>query len=156
MKKIVTLTGHKNSNKDWVAEKLAENSDVEFVYPYVGIELPNGIEPHIFMEGYHIVVPRVLEDMKRDEKILYSVEVNGREYVFFEFQMTAPYNVIIVDDYGVLSIKDNWDGELYTVFVKAKGQKPSERVGEFLTPSEFDEVFDADKDDIDELGARIE
>lgn len=150
----MTLTGHKNCKKDWIAIKLAENSDVNFVYPYVAMDLPNGIEL-ANMEGYHIVVPSVFEDMKREEKLLYSVIVNKREYAFFDFQMTSPYNVVIVDDYGVIAIKDNWDGDVYSVFVKAKNQQPSKRVGEFLTLTEFDEVFDADNDDIDELEARI-
>lgn len=154
MKKIVTITGHKHTKKDWIAKKLAENSDVQYVTPYVGIDLPTGIEPSELQEN-HVVVPSVLEDMLRDEKVLYRVIINKREYVFFEFQMTAPYNVIIVDDYGVISVKDNWDGEVYTIFLTSKNQKPSERVGEYLTPSEFDEVFDADTGNVDELEARI-
>lgn len=155
MKKIVTLTGHKDTRKDWIAGKLAENSDVNFVRPYVGMELPMGVEPSHWDE-YHIVLPSILQDMIRSEKVLYRIIVDKKEYVFFEFQMTAPYNVVIVDDYGVIAIKDNWDGEVYTVFVKSKDQKPSKRVGEYLTPSEFDEIFDSDTGDIDELGARME
>ena len=46
--KIVTITGHKNTNKDFIAEKLAENSDVEFIQPYVDAELPKGVEPEEF------------------------------------------------------------------------------------------------------------
>ena len=93
--------------------------------------------------------------MVRSEEVLYSVEIEGRDYVYFKFQMNAPYNVLITDDYGVIALQDNWDGELYTIFVTSKNQKPSKRVGEYLTPSEFDEVFDVDVDDIDELEARI-
>ena len=154
MKKIVTLTGHKNTKKDWIARKLAEKSDIQFVTPYVGIDLPNGIEPVEF-ENSHIVLPAVMEDMIRDENVLYRVIINKKVYAFFEFQMTAPINVIIVDDYGVISVKDNWDGDVYTVFLQAKNQKPSDRVGEYLTPTEFDEVFDADGGDIEELEARF-
>ena len=134
--------------------KLAENSDVNFVRPYVGLELPNGVEPDYLMD-YHIVVPSVLQDMVRDEKVLYRIIINKKEYVIFDFQMTASYNVVIVDDYGVISIKDNWDGDVYTVFVKSRNQKPSERVEVYMPQNYFDEVFDADNDDIDELGARI-
>ena len=69
--------------------------------------------------------------------------------------MTAPYNVLITDDCGVLALQDKWDGELYTIFVTSKNQEPSERIGKCLEISEFDEVFDVDTDDIDELEAKI-
>ena len=152
--KIVAIVGHKHTKKDYLATKLAENSDVEFIRPYVGIDLPNGIEPHEFGD-YHIVLPQILEDMMRSEEVLYSVDINGRTYVYFKFQMIKAYNVLITDDYGVIALQDNWDGELYTIFVKSAKQEKSSRVGEYLTPSEFDEVFDIDVGDIDELEARI-
>ena len=154
MKKIVAIVGHKHTKKDWLGYKLAENSDVNYIRPYVGLDLPKGVEPEEFGD-YHIVLPQVLDDMVRSEEVLYSVEIEGRDYVYFKFQMNAPYNVLITDDYGVIALQDSWDGELYTIFVTSKNQKPSKRVGEYLTPSEFDEVFDVDVDDIDELEARI-
>ena len=154
MKKIVAIVGHKHTKKDWIASKLAENSDVQNIRPYVGLELPKGVEPDEFGD-YHIVLPQVHYDMLNTEDVLYNVEINSRNYTYFRFQMTAPYNVLITDDYGVMALKDNWDGELYTIYVTSKNQKPSKRVGEYLTPSEFDEVFDVDTGDIDELEARI-
>ena len=152
--KIVAIVGHKHTKKDWIATKLSENSDVEYIRPYVGIDLPQNAEPHELSE-YHVVLPQVLEDMLRTEDVLYYVEINGRIYAYFKFQMKSAYNVLITDDYGVIALKDNWDGELYSIFVKSQNQEPSKRVGEFLTPSEFDEVFDVDSDDLDELEARI-
>lgn len=155
MKKIVTLTGHKHTKKDYVAEKLAENSEVEFIKPYVDMELPKHIEPFEMEERFHIVLPAVMDDMLRDEKVLCKTEINGKRYVIFEFQMVKDYNVVIVDDYGLLQIRDNWDGEMFTIFVTSKNQKPSERVCEFLTPSEFDVRFSSDFDDFDELESML-
>ena len=155
MKKIVTLTGHKHTKKDYVAKKLAENSEVEFIKPYVDMELPKHIEPFEMEERFHIVLPTVMDDMLRDEKVLCKTEINGKRYVIFEFQMVKDYNVIIVDDYGLLQVRDNWDGEMLTIFVTSKNQKPSERVCEFLTPSEFDVRFSSDFDDFDELESML-
>lgn len=151
--KIVTITGHKNTKKDYIASKLAENSDVEFIKPYVDVELPKGIEPEEFGE-YHIVLPAVMDDMIRDEKVICITEIENRRYVFFDFQLTADYNILIVDDYGMMLIKEKYD-DVYSILLKSKNQRPSKRVLEFLTPTEFDEVFDVDNDDIDELEVRI-
>ena len=153
--KVVSITGHKNTKKVWLAEKLAENSDVEYVTPYVGVKLPQKMTPEEFGH-YHVVLPTVLEDMERDEEVLYSVRLNGRKYVYFKFQMTADYNVVILDDYGVLSFRERWDGDLYSIFVIGKTFEPSKRVEEFLTRHEFDEIFNVETDDINELEARIE
>jgi len=157
LKKIVTLTGHKNCKKDIVASRLSENSDVEWIKPYVGINLPKGVEPIEMADRFHIVLPQVLEDMIRQEKVLYKILINGKWYVFFEFQLTHDYNVMILDDLGVITLwdKDVWAGETYNIFVTSKQETPSERVGEYLNKTDFDEVFDADVGDIHELEVRI-
>jgi hypothetical protein len=154
-KKIVTLTGHKNTNKEFIAEKLAMNSDVEFVKPYTARDLPQGIEPSLAGVDFNIVLPTVLEDMMRDEKVLSITEINGHKYVFFEFQFRKPYSVIIADDYAVIHIKENWDGKLFTVRTVSDNEEKSERVDEFLYKHEFDYVFDLDKDDYEELEALV-
>ena len=151
--KIVTITGHKHTKKDYVAMKLAENSDVEFIQPYVDVELPKGVEPDEF-DGYHIVLPAVMDDMIRDEEVISITEINGRRYVFFEFQITADYIVVIVDDFGLKAIKDKYKN-VFTVLLKSKNQEPSERVLEFLKPSDFDVVFDVDTEDISDLEDKI-
>jgi len=154
LKKIVTITGHMNTDKVSIAQKLAKNSDVQFIKPYCGMDMPMGIEPHE-NEYLNFVLPPVLEDMKRDENVLFITEIKNREYVVFEFQMVSNYNVIVVDDEALKSLHENWDGEIYSIFVRSKNQKTSERVEKLFTPHGFDEIFDADEGDIDELEARI-
>ena len=143
-----------HTKKDWIATKLAENSDVNYIKPYMGLELPNGYE-FSDLEDVHIVLPSVLEDMKREEKVLSLTTIEDKEYVFFDFQMLAQYNVIIVDDEGLKSLRENWDGNIFSIFVKSSNQKPSKRVGTIFAEHDFDMVFNVDLDDIDELEARL-
>ena len=154
MKKIVTLTGQIDSKRDWVARKLEKNSDVEYVFPYVGIDLPMSADLTAFHE-YHVVLPQELEIMMRHERVLYSTTINDTMYVFFEFQMKEPFSVVVVDDDGVFQLRENWDGEIYSIYVKSKSQKDGGRSGKLMKPQDFDEIFDADIGDLDELEARI-
>ena len=63
--------------------------------------------------------------------------------------------MVIVDDYGVVDIRDKWKGKLYTIRLVSDNEERSDRVGEYLYKHEFDLVFDVDHDDFNELEARI-
>lgn len=158
MKKIVTITGHKNTKKDFIAEKLAMNDDIEFVHPYTARELPQGIEP-ADMGEYHIVLPTVLDKMIEEENVLSITEINGHKYVYFEFQFKEPISVVIADDYAVIDIKKNWThfngGDVFTIRAVSDNEEQSDRVGEYLYKHEFDVVFDWNKDDFDVLNDLI-
>ena len=154
MKKIITITGHKHTKKTMVAEDLAKNSDVEFIKQYTDRPKPNYILDEE-MGGYHFVSKEELDYMLKNEKLLQSTTINGHRYCLFESQLTAPYNVVIVDDYGVVDIKTNWTGKMLTIRLVSDNEEQSDRVGEFLYKHEFDLVFDVDNDDFDELEALI-
>ena len=153
--KIITVTGHKNCGKDIIAQRLSKYENVSYIKPYTDRELPQNAEP-IDLEKYHYVLPTVMEDLLRDEKVLAMTEVNGHLYVFFEFQMRDEYNVLIADDYAVISIKDNFDGRVITVRVVSENETESDRVGEYLYAHEFDYFIDYDKYDLDDLRGLVE
>ena len=153
MKKIVTITGHKYTRKDTIATELAKNSEVEFVHPYTerDVVVDSGYDSE-----YHIVLPSTLDKMIKDEKVLAITTVNDCRYVFFEFQFIKPYSVIIADDYAVIDIKKNWNGEVFTIRAVSDNEEQSDRVGEYLFKHEFDAIFDYARDDIHELEAELE
>lgn len=150
--KIVTLTGSKNCGKDVIAEKLSENSDVVYLKPYTDKKPLSSAE---LIVGYNVVSKNELDQMIKDNEVLSITRVNGHRWVYFKFQLTEAYNIMIVDDYGVCDVRTNWNGDLYSVKVVSKNMQDSDRVGVYLYNHDFDEVFDYDSDDFDELEARI-
>lgn len=94
--------------------------------------------------------------MIQNEELLSLTRVNSNRYAFFKNQLTASYNVLILDDYALVDVKDKWDGKIYTIKLKSKNQIESDRIGEYYYDHEFDEVFNTDDDDYDELESRIE
>lgn len=155
MKTIVTVTGHKHTHKNTIAMRLAGNSDVEWVRPYTARELPKDIEPSALEGEYNVVLPSVLDDMMEKEKVLSVTTIGDNKYVFFEFQFRKNFSVVIVDDYAVVDIKQNWDGKVFTIRAVSDNEEQSDRVGEYLYKHEFDVVFDYTKDDFYELEHRI-
>lgn len=153
MRKIITVTGHKNCGKDIIAQRLSKYENVTYIRPYTDRELPQNAEP-IDLEKYHYVLPTVMEDLLRDEKVLAKTEVNGHLYVFFEFQIMEGYNVLIADDYAVIHIKDNFD-DVVTVRVVSEKETESDRVGEYLFAHEFDYFIDYDRYDLNDLGGLV-
>ena len=154
MKKIVTLTGHKHTKKDIIAQRLAKNSDVKFVRPFTERGVKNCSDDDLV--DYNVVLPSALDEMIDSEDVLTITKRGKYRYVFFKFQLTSTYNVLIVDDYQLKDIKDVWDDEIYTVKLTSKKEVESDYVGEYYFNDEFDEVFDVDVGDIDELEWRIE
>lgn len=142
-RKIITVTGHKHSGKLIVVDDLTKYDKVNYIKPYTDRELPPNSEP-IHSEQYHHVLPTVMEDLLRDEKVLSKTVINGHNYVFFEFQLKEGYNVMIADDYAVMDIKDHF-GDVTTIRVISENEEESDRVGEYLYAHEFDYLIDYDR-----------
>ena len=153
MNKIVTLTGYKNCGKYNLAMDLANNSDVAFIKPYTDREILLDEIPEEYGE-FHYVSKDTLDIMMEDDEVISSTTINGNRYVFFKFQLTAPYNVLIADDYAVVDIRSNWKNT-YSIKVYGDNQKDSDRVGVYLYDHEFDEIFHYGSDDVDSLEWRI-
>ena len=153
MNKVITLTGYKNCGKYNLAMDLANNSDVAFIKPYTDREIPLEEIPEEFGE-FHYVSKDTLDLMMEEDEVLSSTLIDGNRYVFFKFQLTAPYNVLIADDYAVVDIRSNWKNTL-SIKVYGKNQEKSDRVGVYLYDHEFDEIFHYGSDDVDELEWRI-
>ena len=151
MNNIVSLTGHKNSKKTTVAFELAKNSAVEFVKAYT--DKPSN---DMWIDCYFYVSKDKLDELIEEREVLYKSMVDGYRYVFFKDQLTAPYNILILDDYGVADLQGKYSNYFYSIKVVSKNQVDSDRVGVYLYNHEFDEVFDYDNDEIEDLEARIE
>lgn len=146
--RLVTISGAKNTKKDFVAFKLAQNSDCVWVHPYTDFEHPINIEDNERDDYAHLSKEKLTRKMEREVPLAVS-EVNGHRYVFFENQMTAGFCVIIADDRIVSYLKNNWGGELITIKCHSKNESYSER--NLLKDDDFDIVFDVDTGDYDEL-----
>lgn len=147
MKKIVTITGHKNSGKVNVASKLCENSEVYFIKPYTDSEIVTG--------DFHFVSKNELDQKIKDDELLSCTTINGHRYCFFKSQLQVGFNVMIVDDYALVDVQNRWGGEIYSIKVWNDNQEDSDRVGVYLYNHEFDEVFHYGVDDIEDLEWRI-
>ncbi len=151
--KIVTLTGHKHTKKDYIAKKLAENSDVTYIQPYTDKPLVGGISREE-AGGHHFISKEEMDYLLKREELLAMTKIVNTRYCFFKFQLQSAYNVLIADDYAVVDIKNKYDN-VFTVRVVSDNEEESDRVGEYLYKHEFDYVFDVDKDDFNELEALI-
>ena len=155
MDRLITLTGHKNTKKDWVAGKLAENSDIEWIKPFTDKKKDIGKDSEE-CGGYHFISKEQMDEKLRDEEYIAKVTVNGNRYVYFKSQLTYDFIVLIADDYMLMELFQSIPrNNLYTVKVKAKDQIESDRVDSYLFDHEFDKIFDVDHGDIDELEAHI-
>lgn len=152
--KIITLTGAKNTNKELLAYKLSQNSDVGYIKPYTDREIPEDAE-ECDVNNYNYVSKDRLDEMIEEDEVLCKTLVNGDRFVFFKSQLEHSYNVMIVDDYTLVDLQSNWKKELYSIKVKSNGEKPSNRIGTYLYDHEFDTVYNTDSDDYDELEWRI-
>lgn len=154
MKKIVTLTGHKYCGKVSVAVKLASNSDMDLVYPVTDKPVPVEQSEYNRDEYAHVTRER-MDELIEKEHLLSETVIDGYRYCFFEFQLKSPFNIMILDDDGVVQTKRNYTGDVFTIKVWSDRQAKSERVGEYMTNDEFDVVFHYKVDDISELEWRI-
>jgi len=146
--KIIAINGAKNSGKEIVAHKLAENSDCIWVKPYTDKANQPNLEEYEQDEYIRLNEPKLSAKMEREIPLCIS-EINGHRWVFFETQFRAGFCVIIADDRVIRYLKKNWDGELYTIRCHSKNESESERFN--LPDNEFDIVFNVDNDEIDLL-----
>ena len=144
--KIIAINGAKNTKKDVIALRLSNNSAVEYVRPYSSKKTAH----------FNWVEKDILKDMIDKEDVLCKTIIRGEIYVFFKFQFTEDYSVVIVDDYALVDLMSNWDDEIVTIRLKSKNAESSERFGSYLYDHEFDIVFNVDTDDYYDLEAMIE
>lgn len=152
---IITLTGHKNSGKDIIAQKFDKNSGAEWIHPYTDAPEPS---TEAYSKAYstcHHTSRERLDKMIEFQTVLCCTNINGYRYVFFESQLKQPYSVMVIDDYALVDVRSRWKGKIYSIRVNSKNQTQSDRIGEYYYEHEFDEVFNYDSDDFDELEARI-
>ena len=147
-KNIIAIVGHPYSGHITLAYKLSNNSAVSIVYPYTDC-------PKTIYEEYNQVTPDVLDDMLESKTILSNTVIDGYRFVFFKEQLKDAYNVLILDDYALADMRGKYD-RIYSIKCWSKCQGDSDRVGVYLFNHEFDEVYEYDNDDIDELICRIE
>lgn len=139
--RLITLSGGRHCKLDFVASELAKNSDCVWIKPYTDSKF-------IYDDYVHLNEKQLDDKIKRDDPLVVT-EVNGHRYVFFKYQLTGGYCVLIADDRTVSYLKNNWDGELITVRCHCKSEVYSERC--LLSDDEYDIVFDVDNDTIEEL-----
>ena len=144
--RLIALNGAKNSRKEWVARKLADNSDCIWIKPYT--DRPRLAVDYDDDEMIHLNYPKLSYKLQREEPLAVSV-VNDHRYVFFMHQLRAGYCVLIADDRVIEYLKNNWDDELITVKIHSNDEEESYRFR--LIDDEYDIVFNVDNDDIDEL-----
>lgn len=144
MKKIITVTGKKGSKKYEVAEKFGRNTNVSFIKPVTDDKTVNRVDFR-YMERDR------LSEKIEDEKPLQTTIIRGWRYCHFGSQLDNDFNVLIVDDFAVQEVKENWD-KVVTVYVE--GGVSSERVGMALSPEWFDYIV-VDGMDLDYLIEQI-
>ena len=152
MNNIISLTGAKQSGKVDLGLRLAENSAVQFVKAYTDRK-SNQL---MWEDCYIFVSPEKLDELLIEREVLHITKIHGNRYVFFKDQLTASYNILIVDDYGVVDLREKYTNNLYSIKVISKNQKASNRVDVYLYNHEFDKVFDMDNDKVEELEWEIE
>lgn len=146
--KIIAINGARNSGKEIVASKLAQNSDCIWIKPYTDEENPVNLEDYEQDDYIRLNKPKLSDKMDKEVPLCVT-EVKGHRWAFFETQFRAGFCVIIADDWIVKYLKKNWDGGLSTIRCHSKNESESERFS--LPDDEFDIVFDVDKDEIDLL-----
>jgi hypothetical protein len=147
------LNGAKNTKKEEIALRLSANSDCIWVNPYTDRRVAENQEEWEQDEFIHLNEKQLSDKMEREVPLAVT-EVNGHRYVFFVTQFRADFCVIIGDDRLVTNLKNNWKGDLVTVRVHSDDEKYSER--SMLKDSEFDIVYNIDRDDYDDLESEIE
>lgn len=150
--RIIIISGAMHTKKEEIAQKLSNNSDCMWVNPYTDKKVPVNQEEWEQDAFIHLNTKQ-LDDKLNKENSLAEITVNGHRYVFFETQFRADFCVLIGDDNIVTYFKRNWKGDLVTVRVHSDDEKYSER--NILSDSEFDIVFNIDKDDYDDLESEI-
>ena len=124
MKRIITLTGLKQSGKVKLAETWDRNENVSFIHP--------------------------VKNPKENKDYLASAVVNGNEYVYYQSQLVNDFNVLIVDDYTLCDLFTNYP-DVVSVWVDNPKAEPSERVNVLFIKDDFDYIYNVGLDDPDEF-----
>lgn len=142
MRKILTLSGLKQSGKRKIAEQLERNENCSYIRPFTSAkDCP---------EDFIKVDEDYLYQLAGENPPLSFVRIGDYNYVYFEMQLDNDFNIIIADDDEVVNIQKNYDGEVYTIWIESKNAEPSERSGKHGT-SYYDYVFNANTDSLDEF-----
>lgn len=144
--KIIAITGHKNSNKDLVAMRLASNSDVVYIRPYSDKKRPLNMESYEEDDYIHLNNSQLSYKMEREEPFLVK-EIDGVRYVFFMTQFRADFCAIIIDKTMLDYLKKNWDGEIVSIYCH-DGRGCDD-------PKSYDIIYDWKNDDFDRLESDI-
>ena len=141
--RIITLTGLKQSGKTRLAMKWGKNVNVSYLCPYT----TNRKRP---TEFFYLSRDKMEEKMKYDTLLCSSI-INGETYAYFKSQLKNDFNIIIVDDYALSELVENYDGRVIKIWVDSSKAESSERSGHFHTRDYYDYTYDMELDDPDEF-----
>ena len=147
---MILISGARDSKKDLLAHRLANNSDCIWIKPYSDKAVPVNADPDDRFIRLNSVQ---LNDKMMREVPLAETVIAGNRYVFFENQLRGDYCVLIGDDRIVFNLKNNYEGDMVSIKCHSNSEKPSSRF--LLEDSDFDFVFNYDTDDYDTLEAMI-
>lgn len=135
--RIITLTGLKQSGKEKLAELWDNNENVSYIQPFT----TNRDSEHLYLSKENMLVKM------SEEPYLTCTMINGEYYCHFKSQLCNDFNILIVDDYALKDIKDNFDGRVITIWVDNTKGEASERVGHYYTKSDYEYVYNVGLDD---------
>lgn len=142
MKKIITLSGHKDCGKYALAEKWGRNENVGFIQPFTD-------NPKRRFDDFPYLPSKKLLAKIGSEPLIAMTEFKDFTYVYFPSQLNNDFNVIIADDTIMNCIRDNYE-DVVTVWVENPAAEESDRVGKYKKES-YDYVFNYGIDDPDEF-----
>ena len=142
MKRIVTLTGLKQSGKVRLAYKWSKNENVSLIQPYTTSKR----RPQ---DMIYLPKDKLDEKIKNDDVLCMTV-LNGEQYVYFKSQLVNDWNIIIADDYALSDILTNYK-DVVPVWVDNSMAEVSDRVNVLYSKDEFDYVYNYGLDDPDEF-----
>lgn len=142
MKRIITLTGPKQSGKLKLAQEWGRNENVSFINPYTSNKKRE--QDMIYLRRDK------LESKMKSDYVLGSTVVNGELYVIFQSQLANDWNVIIADDYLFSDILTNYN-YVISVWVHNPKAEQSDRVNIMYSTDDFDYIFNYGLDSSDEF-----
>lgn len=130
MKRIIALSGLKQSGKWNLAYKWGTNENVSFIEPYT--DNPDNDE------CIQLSSKELLNKMD-EEPFLFDTNIDGFDYVCFNSQLDNDFNIVIVDDDALTQLLKNYE-KVTTIWVDNAKAEPSTRVGKF-PPLSYDYIF---------------
>lgn len=143
--KLVCICGEPNSQKDLVAMKLSQNSDVIYIRPYCDKKVPINLEAWD-NDGLIHLSPAQLDTKMYCEKPLAVREINDTRYVFFENQLRADYIVMIVDENTLDNLRKDKRWDIISIYCTRTS---------CANPQKYDVIFNPDTDDVDFLEVKL-